>query len=640
MELQAATEYFFCRQGETTLTDFVKKVQEIVDRMKIEENPRDKTMRNLLLVGLTSPEIYAECCKEDIKKLDSKKVIQIAERIESDNRFKTALRKTATQTLPQTAMMQGKSPPETSDVNKLKTKWKSNQKTKPAPKKFEEQKLKQCRWCGQKKFCKKEECPAKDRICNFCKKKGHFEKVCRKKMVKDVHEVQAEEEVPDAEYYYLGSISSHQKTQNHLRPIWISKTSTSSIFNFDAEVDTGSDTSVLPEYIFKEICGDIPMEAATVEMRAYGNFIIPVIGSTKMIIHTSEGEVTERFQITKEKKHLILGRELSEKIKYVTFPPITPPELDQEPKKLKIHQVKKTEEPEVKVPQVKYNSEKKEVTIEGQTWKLPVTKDQIQQDFKDVFTGLGTLPGGPYQLKLKPGAEPVQHPPRRVPEKKKEAYKAELTRLQNLKVIEKVEGHTDWINSIVPADKPDGSLRLCLDPRDLNEALQRNPYHMKTMDEISAELYGAEWFTLVDASSGFWHVPLDEKSSYLTTFNTPWGKYRFLRLPFGLKTSSDVFQQRLEAVLTKLHNVTGMADDCLAKGRTEEEHDVAILTLLQAARLNGIKFNSKKIQFKTKKCSFFGQLLTPEGFKQDPKKIWKHPKTEQLWNPSWAWSTT
>jgi transposase InsO family protein len=386
-------------------------------------------------------------------------------------------------------------------------------------------------------------------------------------------------------------------------------------------VDTGSDTSVIPQYLFKQICGETPMEAATVEMRAYGDFLIPVIGSVQMIIHTSEGEVTERLQITKQKKHLILGRELSEKINYVSFPPITPPVLDQEPQKLQVHQVKQKEDIEVKVPEVKFNPEKKEVTVEGQTWKLPITKEQIQEDFQDVFKGLGTLPGGPYQLKLKPGVEPVQHPPRRVPEKRKEAFKAELERLVNLKVIKKVEGHTDWINSIVPADKEDGSLRLCLDPRDLNEALQRNPYHMKTMEEISAELFGAEFFTLVDAATGFWHVPLEEKSSFLTTFNTPWGKYRFLRLPFGLKTSSDVFQQRLEAVLNKLHDVTGIADDCLAKGKTEEEHDVALLTLLQAARMNGIKFNLKKMQFKTKQCAFFGQLLTPEGFKQDPKKI-------------------
>jgi len=94
-------------------------------------------------------------------------------------------------------------------------------------------------------------------------------------------------------------------------------------------------------------------------------------------------------------------------------------------------------------------------------------------EFKDVFEGIGKLPGGKYHIELKPDAQPVQHPPRAVPEKKKEAYKNELERLCSLGIIEPVAGHTDWINSIVPVAKPDGSIRLCLDPKDLNILIWR-----------------------------------------------------------------------------------------------------------------------------------------------------------------------
>lgn len=77
----------------------------------------------------------------------------------------------------------------------------------------------------------------------------------------------------------------------------------------------------------------------------------------------------------------------------------------------------------------------------------------------------------------------------------------------------------------------------------------------------------------------------------ITTFNTPWGKNRFLRLPFGLKVASDVFQERLDAVLKHAKDVTGIAADCLVTGFNIESHDTSLLYLLHPARLNNLRFN-------------------------------------------------
>ena len=116
-------------------------------------------------------------------------------------------------------------------------------------------------------------------------------------------------------------------------------------------------------------------------------------------------------------------------------------------------------------------------------------------------------------------------------------------------------------------------------------------------------------------------VKLDSESSRLTTFNTPWGKYEWLRLPFGLKVSSDVFQERLNSVLQGVKGITGCVDDILARGVDSKDHDVNVLKLLETARMNGIKFNPKKLQFKSSKCEFFGHTLTPEGMKIDDRKV-------------------
>ena len=140
-------------------------------------------------------------------------------------------------------------------------------------------------------------------------------------------------------------------------------------------------------------------------------------------------------------------------------------------------------------------------------------------------------------------------------------------------------------------------------------------------DDILPELAQSKYFTVKDATSGFWHVLLDFRSGLLTTFNTLWGKYRWLRMPFGLKVSGDVFQERLDRVLRLVPGVLGIADDIVIHGATENTHHGTVLVLFETPRLNNLSLNSKKMQFKSTDCKFFGHRLTPDGIKVDPKKI-------------------
>ena len=264
---------------------------------------------------------------------------------------------------------------------------------------------------------------------------------------------------------------------------------------------------------------------------------------------------------------------------------------------------------------------KNAVTINGKTHPLPTTKEYILHECADIFRGIGTLPGGPYHIKLKGSYKPAQHPPRSVPLGMQSAYKVELDRLVKEGIITEVHDHTEWIKSIVPVMKEDGSLRLCLNPKDLNKAIKRNQWYARTLDDILLELAQSKYFTIKDAISGFWHVPLDLKSSLLTTFNMPWGKYRWLRMPFGLKVSGDVFQERLDKVLRLVPRVLVIADDIVTHGPTQKTHDGTVLILCETARLNNLSLNSKKMQFKSTNCNFFGHRLTLDGIKVDPKKI-------------------
>ena len=134
---------------------------------------------------------------------------------------------------------------------------------------------------------------------------------------------------------------------------------------------------------------------------------------------------------------------------------------------------------------------------------MPTTKEYILHEYADVFKGIGTLPGGPYHIKLKDSYKPVQHPSRSVPLGMQSAYKAELDRLVREGTITEVHEHTEWITSKVPVMKEDGSLRLCLDPKDLNKAIKRNQWYARTLDDILPELAQSKYFTIKDATLGF-----------------------------------------------------------------------------------------------------------------------------------------
>ena len=112
-----------------------------------------------------------------------------------------------------------------------------------------------------------------------------------------------------------------------------------------------------------------------------------------------------------------------------------------------------------------------------------------------------------------------------------------------------MEEPTDWVSSLTNSWMANGKLRVFLHPRDVNKAIKRDHYKIPTIEEITHQLAGSKKFIKVDGTSSYPCIVLDYESSLLTMFNTPWGRYRFVRLPWGLTCAQDIFQWMMDQIL-------------------------------------------------------------------------------------------
>ena len=285
------------------------------------------------------------------------------------------------------------------------------------------------------------------------------------------------------------------------------------------------------------------------------------------------------------------------------------------------------------------NNSNKQSINQSQLQGDPLNKQDILDIYSDVFTRIGKFPGMPYKFQLKPNAKPTRHAPRKVPIHVQDAFHKEIRNLEKLGILEETKDVTEWVNSFVimenkaPVDScriPTNSnssqghskkLRICLDPRYLNEALEREPYYMRSIEEIMAKFHGMTRFTIADFNKGYWMVELDPESRKYTMMALDIGRFQWTRLPMGSIVAQDIFQRKLDGIFLDIPGVTGIADDMVIYGRSDLEHDRHLINFLDICRKNTLMLNPDKMQFRLPQVSFFGHQWSAEGLSSDPKKI-------------------
>ena len=194
---------------------------------------------------------------------------------------------------------------------------------------------------------------------------------------------------------------------------------------------------------------------------------------------------------------------------------------------------------------------------------------EVVKEYADVFEGLSKL-SKEHDIKLREGASPVVHTARRIPYRLKDKVESKLKEFEAAGVIERVTEPTELVSRMVIASKPGGDIRLCLDPTDLNKAIQRQNFSIPSAEELFSRISESRYFAALDATNGFFQIPLSTESSYLCTMAIPFGRFRFLRLRFGVKSAPEVFQCAMQKLFGDLC-VEIYFYDFLVWGETKEQ---------------------------------------------------------------------
>ena len=212
-------------------------------------------------------------------------------------------------------------------------------------------------------------------------------------------------------------------------------------------------------------------------------------------------------------------------------------------------------------------------------------------------------------LKIKTAeSEPVVSHPHRVPDRLKEGVRMEV-----LKLVEEgiaVPSCSPWASPIVPVPKNDGSVRICVDYRRLNEITVGDPFYMVTLEEILEKVGGAQVMSKLDLSKGFYQVEVDARSQEKTAFVCPFGKFEFRRMPFGLKNAPALFQRCMEVVLHSCYRFSApYIDDVLVFSENPEDHAVHLRQVLLELCHSGMTVKESKCEFGMKKIEYLGHII-------------------------------
>ena len=272
--------------------------------------------------------------------------------------------------------------------------------------------------------------------------------------------------------------------------------------------------------------------------------------------------------------------------------------------------------------------------IESANSEMQLEKVPMVNEFFDVFPE--DLPGLPldreieFEIELAPGTEPISIAPYRMAPAELKELKVQMEELMSKGFVK--TSTSPWGAPVLFVKKKDGSLRLCIDYRQLNKVTIRNQYPLPRIDDLFDQLQGAKVFSKIDLRSRYHQLKIRREYVPKTTFKTRYGHYEFLVMPFGLTNAPAAFMDLMNRVFGPYLDkfVIVFIDDILVYSSSKEEHAEHLRIILQTLREHQLYAKFIKCQFWLDRVAFLGHVVSAEGISVDPRKIeaivdWKPP---------------
>jgi len=429
-----------------------------------------------------------------------------------------------------------------------------------------------CGRCGTKHG--RRACPAFRNKC-ICGRIGHFPSVCRsrKSINKHVKSLDNENKNEESEIDSVNLAHNKELFINSLENLnanneWVETLVLPKNNKVLFKLDTGAQCNVISKKV--AVKSGLNLNVSTIKnLVSYSNNKIPVLGECTTKVVTNSDEIhTVSFLVVAEDYQSILGNVSCMNLGFIK----------------RVHEI------------------------------------DLNSEDDNLFNGIGCLKNFEYNIDLIENAPLKIYPARRVPFIIRDAVKNELDSMVNMGIIKPIQEPTPVVSPMVVVKQKD-KVRICLDPSDLNKYIKRRHYPLQTLEEIASRINGSKFFTILDCRKGFWQLKVSERTSKYLTFSTPWGRYCYLRLPFGLASAPEVFQQAINSLLEGLNGVECSMDDILIHASTKDILETRTKEVTERLKEAGLKLNQNKCIFAKQEVKFLGHIITNKGLLPDQMKI-------------------
>lgn len=453
--------------------------------------------------------------------------------------------------------------------------------TKPAPfkKRFsEENQPDECSRCGSKSHKSTDDkCPARGKTCYKCGGRDHYSRRCKsRKRTRDFTSKSNENKPP------MGN-GPPEKRQQEETVKYVSDSGTDSyIFcisssggenkiccviggiSIEGIVDSGSKYNLMGQHLWEDLKAKriVVMEQQKETgkvFKSYSGHILPTLGVFKTKIELGEKLEIVEFYVVKGNGKLLIGSDTA-----------------------------------MVLGILKIDCSVNKIEDEAETGAIGKIKDVL------------------VEIPIRENAKPIAQPYRRVPVALETVVDKKIDELLKQGIIEPVNEPSKWISPMVVVPK-ENDIRICIDMRRANEAVERENHPLPTMEDFLPHIGKGKFFTKLDVKNAFHQVEISPKSREITTFITRKGLFRYTRLMFGITCAPEIFQKIMEQILSGCEGCLIFIDDIIIYGANKAEHDARVEKVLQTLREYNVTLNHAKCIFGVDKLQFLGHNLSTAG---------------------------